>query len=168
VPYPALLVDLVGKAAHVTGAAAGIGRAIALRLAAEGAAVAVSDVDEARGLETVARIEAGRGRAAFTRANVAEEDDVRAMIAFTEEAFGGLDALVNSAGGAPGPHFPDAPLDHWRGWLDVNLAGVMLGTWYGIRASGSGAAARSSTTRRSLRSGLRRTRRPSTPPKRRS
>jgi NAD(P)-dependent dehydrogenase (short-subunit alcohol dehydrogenase family) len=124
---------LGGKVAHVTGAGAGIGRALALRLAAEGAAVAVSDIDEMGGRETVERVQAAGGRAAFVRADVAREEDVRSMIAFTEESHGGLDVLVNNAGGAPEPHFPAAPLDHWRRWLDVNLAGVMLGTWHGVR-----------------------------------
>jgi NAD(P)-dependent dehydrogenase (short-subunit alcohol dehydrogenase family) len=127
-------VDLAGKVAHVTGAAAGIGRAIAFRLTAEGAAAAVSDIDEAGAVATVARIEAEGGRAAFIRADVARDDDVRAMIAFTEEAFGGFDVLVNNAGGAPSPNFPDAPVEHWRRSLDVNLAGVMLGTWHAVRA----------------------------------
>jgi NAD(P)-dependent dehydrogenase (short-subunit alcohol dehydrogenase family) len=125
---------LAGRVAHVTGAAAGIGRAIAVRLAAEGAVVAVSDVDEAGGRETVRRIENAGGSSAFVRADVAGDDDVRGMIAFTERSFGGLDALVNNAGGAPGPHFPEAPPQHWRRWVDVNLHGVMLGTWHGVRA----------------------------------
>lgn len=126
--------ELAGRVAHVTGAASGIGRAIALRLAAEGTEVAVSDVDEVGGRETVERIESAGGSSAFVRADVARDDDVRAMIAFTEQSFGGLDVLVNNAGGAAGPHYPAAPLDHWRHWLDVNLHGVMLGTWHGVRA----------------------------------
>jgi NAD(P)-dependent dehydrogenase (short-subunit alcohol dehydrogenase family) len=127
-------VELVGKVAHVTGAGAGIGRVIALRLAGEGMAVVVSDVSLAGGRETVARIQADGGRAAFVRADVAEEEDVAAMVAFTEEAFGGLDVLVNNAGGASGPYFPDAELEHWLRWLRVNLVGVMLASWHGIRA----------------------------------
>ena len=134
--------DIRGKAAHVTGAGAGIGRAIALRLAAEGATVALSDIDEEGGRETVVRIEAAGGRAAFVRADVSREDDVCAFVAFTQEAFGGLDILVNNAGGAPEPHFPDAPTAHWLHQVGVNLLGVMLGTHYGIAAMrrGSGGA----------------------------
>ncbi len=134
--------DIGGKVAHVTGAGAGIGRAIALRLAAEGASVGVSDIDEEGGGETVARVESAGGRAAFLRADVAREDDVRDLVAFTQETFGALDILVNNAGGAPEPHFPDAATAHWLHQVAVNLLGVMLGTHYGIAAMrrGSGGA----------------------------
>ncbi len=113
-----------GKVAHVTGAAAGIGRAIALRLASEGASVAVSDVDEAGGAETVSRIDAAGGRALFLRVDVAVEGDVASAIRRTEDAFGGLDILVNNAGGAPEPYFPDAEPGHWLHQTAVNLLGV--------------------------------------------
>lgn len=141
--------QLEGKVAHVTGAAAGIGRAIALHLARVGAAVTVSDVDAAGGAETVARIEAAGGRAAFVRADVSVEEDVAAMIRDTEEALGGLDVLVNNAGGAPEPYFPEAEPAHWVRQVGVNLLGVMLGTWYGIsalRRRGGGAIVNISST----------------------
>jgi NAD(P)-dependent dehydrogenase (short-subunit alcohol dehydrogenase family) len=121
------------KVAVVTGAGAGIGRAIALRLAREGAAVVVSDVDERGGEETAQRVEAGGGRAAFVLADVAAEADVRAMVATAELRFGGLDVLVNNAGGAPEPYFPEADPEHWGRTLDVNLRGVMLGIQFGVR-----------------------------------
>jgi NAD(P)-dependent dehydrogenase (short-subunit alcohol dehydrogenase family) len=127
-------VKLPGKVAHVTGAGAGIGRAIALCLAREGAAVAVSDIDEAGGAETVSQIESNGGRAVFVHADVAEEEDIRRALARTEEVFGGLDVLVNNAGGAPEPHFPDAEPEHWLRQIGVNLLGVMLGTHYAIAA----------------------------------
>jgi NAD(P)-dependent dehydrogenase (short-subunit alcohol dehydrogenase family) len=141
--------QLEGKVAHVTGAAAGIGRAIALHLARVGAAVAVSDVDPAGGSETVKRIEAAGGRAAFFRSDVSVEEDVEAMIRGTEEALGGLDVLVNNAGGAPEPYFPEAEPAHWVRQVGVNLLGVMFGTWYGIgalRRRGGGAIVNVSST----------------------
>ena len=122
------------KVALVTGAGAGIGRAIALRLAREGAAVVVADLDERGGEETVRRIETGIGRAAFVLADVAAERDVRGMVAAAEQRFGGLDVLVNNAGGAPEPYFPEADPGHWGRTLDVNLRGVMLGIHFGVRA----------------------------------
>jgi NAD(P)-dependent dehydrogenase (short-subunit alcohol dehydrogenase family) len=90
----------------------------------------------------VRRIEAQGGRAACVRADVAVEADVRAMVAFAEQRFGGLDILVNNAGVAPEPYFPEAACEHWGRTLDVNLRGVMLGIQFGIQAMrkrGSGA-----------------------------
>lgn len=122
------------RVALITGAGAGIGRAIAVRLASEGAAVVVADIDEDGGTETVRQIETDGGRAAFTLANMAVEADVRAMVAFAEQSFGGLNILVNNAGIAPEPYFPDAEPEHWGRTLDVNLRGTMLGIQFGIQA----------------------------------
>lgn len=123
--------DLSGKVAIVTGGGWGIGRGTALRLAREGMAVVVSDVEDDEGLdgarETVQRIEHGGGRGAVFAANAADADDWRALVAFAEETFGGLDVLVNNAGGHRPPNFPDAPSERWGDVLDVNLRGVMLG-----------------------------------------
>lgn len=126
------VLDIQTRVALVTGA--GIGRAIAVRLAHEGAAVVVADIDEDGGAETVRQIEADGGCAAFVLADVAVEADVRAMVAFAEQRFGGLDILVNNAGGAPEPYFPNAEPEHWGRTLDVNLRGVMLGIQFGIWA----------------------------------
>ena len=122
------------KVALVTGAGAGIGRAIALRLAKEGTSVVVADVDEEGGAHTVRRIEEDAGRAAFVLADVAVEAGAREMVGFCERTFDGLDVLVNNAGGAPEPHFPEASPEHWMRTLDLNLRGVMLSVHFGIRA----------------------------------
>jgi NAD(P)-dependent dehydrogenase (short-subunit alcohol dehydrogenase family) len=128
-------VDIKGKVALVTGAASGIGRTTALRLAREGAAVVVDDIDEAGGRETVDQIEAAGGRAAFVHADVTIEADAQAMFAFTQETFGGLDILHNNAGILTDrPRFPDAEPERWARVLQVNLRGVILGTQYGIEA----------------------------------
>jgi 3-oxoacyl-[acyl-carrier protein] reductase len=116
---------LQSKTAIVTGAGTGIGRVIAKRLAQEGAAVVVADIDEGTGRETVREIEAAHGQAAFVRTDVSSEAEVSAMVRFAEATVGGLDILVNNAGIAPGPHFPEAPSDHWRRSLDVDLLGPM-------------------------------------------
>ena len=146
--------EIKGKVALVTGGGSGIGRATALRLAREGASVVVADIDEEGGRETVRQIEAlpGKGRAAFVRADpslrsgqapraafiradVTLEADVRAMMAFTEDTFGGLDILHNNAGILTGrPRFPDAEPGRWGRVLETNLGGVVLGTHYGVQA----------------------------------
>jgi NAD(P)-dependent dehydrogenase (short-subunit alcohol dehydrogenase family) len=136
-------VEIEGRVALVTGAgAAGTGRAIARALAARGAAVAVNDLDEDGGRETVKLVEAAGGKAAFVRADVTREDEIRAAIQFAADTFGGLDILVNNAGGTPRPHFPDAPVEHWSRTLDLNLRGPMLAIQHALpamRRRGAGA-----------------------------
>ena len=127
--------EIAGKVALVTGAGSGIGRASAVRLAAEGASVVVVDVDESHANDTVAQIEASGGTAASTRADVTSVHDARAMIEFAEETFGGLDILHNNAGIITGqPRYPDNEPEHWIRMLDVNLRGVILGTQFAMHA----------------------------------
>ena len=118
--------DLGGRVALVTGGGAGIGEAVALRLAAEGCAVVVADIDEPAAAATARRIAGGSGRALAVRADVALEADVAAMVAGAESTFDGLDLLVNNAGGAEDEPFPAAPSARWERTLDVNLRGTML------------------------------------------
>ncbi len=127
--------DIEGRVALVTGAGDGIGRAVALRLGREGAAVVVNDIDDQRGPETARQIEIAGGRAGFVHADVSLEPDVQTMITFAEDTFGGLDILVNNA--APSidpPFFPSADADRWRRTLDVCLLGVMFGIQHGLAA----------------------------------
>lgn len=126
--------NIGGSVAIVTGSAAGTGRAIALRLADDGAAVVVADVDPKGGKETVRSVEAGEGRAAFTRADVRVADDIEQMVVFAERTYGGLDILVNNAGDALEPAFPDATPERWGATLDLNLRGPMLATQIALEA----------------------------------
>ena len=87
-----------GKVALVTGAASGIGRETALRLAREGAAVVVADIQQESGDKVVAEIKEAGGRAIFFGLDVASEDAWAEAIARTESEFGGLNILVNNAG----------------------------------------------------------------------
>jgi NAD(P)-dependent dehydrogenase (short-subunit alcohol dehydrogenase family) len=123
--------ELTGKVAIVTGAGWGIGRGTALRLAREGAAVVATDVEADEGLEglreTVELVEREGGRALVVAADAADADDWRMVVAHAEASFGGVDVLVNNAGGHWPPSFPDAPAERWGRVLDVNLRGVMLG-----------------------------------------
>lgn len=88
---------LTGKAAIITGAAHGIGRATALRLAREGASVLVADIQDDLGHDTVRAIEAAGGIAHYVHADVGVHEDVRHMIERGVERFGRLDILVNNA-----------------------------------------------------------------------
>ncbi len=123
------------KVAIVTGAGSGIGRAIALRFAEEGASVLVSDVDEAGGRETVASIEAAGGTAVFVRADVASAEENERLVAQVVERYGGLDVAVNNAGiGGPSAPVGEYPLDGWRKVMGINLDGVFYGMRYQIPA----------------------------------
>jgi NAD(P)-dependent dehydrogenase (short-subunit alcohol dehydrogenase family) len=124
--------ELAGKVAVLTrSGGAGSGRAIAQRFARERAAVVVSDIDEAGCHETVRLIRWENGRAAFCRADVRSEEQVRKLIAFAEREFGGLEILVNNASA---PFHPDEPLEHWSETVQTDLLGTMYGTRIAIEA----------------------------------
>ena len=89
---------LAGKAALITGAGSGIGRAIARLFAAEGAGVLIAELNEEAGQAAVSEIEDAGGRASFLRTDVSREEDVKAAIAATVDGWGRLDLLVNNAG----------------------------------------------------------------------
>jgi NAD(P)-dependent dehydrogenase (short-subunit alcohol dehydrogenase family) len=127
-------VDIGGKTALVTGAGAGIGRTITLRLAAEAAAVVVAEIEEQDGTDAVDEIERAGGTASFIRTDVTNDDDVAAMVAHAERTFGGLDILVNNAGGFPYPVFPEAALEHWSRSLALNLRSAMVGIHFALPA----------------------------------
>jgi 3-oxoacyl-[acyl-carrier protein] reductase len=117
---------LTGKVAVVTGAGRGAGRAIALRLAREGAAVALlaRGVDQLRAV--AGEIEASGGQALVTTADVADAEAVERAIAATEARFGGLDALINNAGISLAAPSAGYPLENWHRVLDTNLTGAFV------------------------------------------
>jgi NAD(P)-dependent dehydrogenase (short-subunit alcohol dehydrogenase family) len=127
-------VDVAGKTALVTGAGTGIGRVIALRLACEGAAVVVNDVDEPTGIQTSADIAETGGKASFARADVTQDAELEAAVVHAERTFGGLDILINNAGGFPYPVFPEAPLEHWSRSFDLNLRSAMVAIHFAVPA----------------------------------
>ena len=90
--------SLENKTAIVTGAGSGIGRAIALLYAAEGANVVVSDIDEKGGNETLAGIKAKGGKAIFVKTDTAKPEDSKKLVEETIAAFGSLHIAVNNAG----------------------------------------------------------------------
>ncbi|MDJ0464475.1 glucose 1-dehydrogenase [Streptomyces sp. H27-C3] len=116
-----------GKTVLVTGAGSGLGRAIALAFAAEGAHVVASGRGATPLDETVALATEAGGSAIAITADVTRSEDVRALVSRTVEHFGGLDVAVNNAGvfrgGRPVAELPEAD---WRTLLDVNVTGVLL------------------------------------------
>jgi len=118
-------VSLENKVAIVTGAAGGIGLAIARRFVADGAKVVIADMDETRGEAVEAELKA-LGEVLFVHCNVAEKLDVRNLVAATLDAFGDIDILVNNAGIVVGADFLDLEEADFDRVLGVNLKGTFL------------------------------------------
>jgi NAD(P)-dependent dehydrogenase (short-subunit alcohol dehydrogenase family) len=114
------------KAAIVTGAGSGLGRAIAIRLASEGGAVVIADANEPHAIRVRDEIAASGGRATAVRADVTRPDEVEAMVAVALAAYRRLDVLVSNAGIGGMHPFLDETLEHWSRVLAVNLTGVFL------------------------------------------
>lgn len=121
------------KVAIVTGGSVGIGRAACLRLAAEGAAVAVTDIQDDAGNALVAEIEQAGGTARFWHLDVSNETEVRRVFSEVWEAFGGVDILVNNAG-ISGVDKPTHEIEEeeWDHVIDINVKGVFLCTKHAI------------------------------------
>jgi len=134
-------VRLVGKVAIVTGAAMGIGQGIAAVFAREGARTVIADVDADAGRATEDALRRRGHEATFVRADVADEAQVRALVAAAERTYGALHVLVNNAGIGVYTSVPDTSREQWERCLAVNLTGVFLCSKYAIpliKASGGG------------------------------
>jgi len=123
------------KIALLTGGASGIGRAIALLWAREGATVVLSDVDERGGEESAALVRATGAEALFVPADVSRPEDCERLVARTVAQYGRLDVACNNAGiGGPQALTADYPLDGWDRVIAINLSGVFYGMKYQIPA----------------------------------
>ena len=125
---------LNNKTALVTGGGSGIGRAAALKFAAEGATVIVTDFNDDTGQETVALITADGGKARFVHHDVTQEADWEAIMADILANEGQLDILLNNAGIIIMHALEDFPLEDFRRQNAVNIDGVFLGMKHGVRA----------------------------------
>jgi NAD(P)-dependent dehydrogenase (short-subunit alcohol dehydrogenase family) len=139
---------LSDKVCVITGSGAGIGRATALEMARRGARVVVSDIDDDTGRETLALVEVEGGEAVYAHCDVAEEDQLAALMAAAVDAFGGIDVLHNNAGTTDalleGPATVEslAP-EIWDRVMAVNLRGAWLAIKHAaphLRASTRGPA----------------------------
>ena len=127
---------LDGKVALITGAASGMGNLAARTFVREGARVVLADVTDDAGRTSVEEISASGGEADYVHADVSSDDDVRKMVQFAVERFGGLHVLYNNAGIFPADDgsVTDTPIDTWDRVMAINLKGVFLGCRYGIPA----------------------------------
>ena len=115
------------KVALITGAASGIGRATALKFAQKGSKVLVSDIAEGGGKETVNLIKEQGGEAVFFKANVANEEQVKALVQHTLYTYGRLDFAVNNAGvGTAFKPTHESATEDWNFVISVNLSGVFF------------------------------------------
>lgn len=120
------------RVAVITGAGSGIGRAMALRFASEGAHILAADLNEEAAAQTVAEVRAGGGHAEAFAVNVAEPAEVQAMVEQAQSSFGRLDILCNNAGIGSTTSVIDQEPDEWDRVMAVNVKSVFLGCKYAI------------------------------------
>ncbi|WP_072622266.1 3-oxoacyl-[acyl-carrier-protein] reductase [Spirulina major] len=126
---PESLQKLQGKVAIVTGASRGIGKAIALQLASEGAKVVINYARSSEAAEqVVAEIQAAGGEAIAAQADAAQADQIETLITQTKKDWGSLDILVNNAGITRDTLLLRMKLEDWQAVIDLNLTGVFLAT----------------------------------------
>jgi NAD(P)-dependent dehydrogenase (short-subunit alcohol dehydrogenase family) len=132
---------LQGKKALVTGAGTGIGKAIAVRFAREGAEVVVSDIRRETGEETARSIQKAAGAAHFVQADVAREGEVRRLVEEASQKMGGLQILVNNAGMETIKPVVELTEEEWDRLMNLNVKGVFFCCKHGvpvIQRSGGG------------------------------
>ncbi|HEV8489941.1 MAG TPA: SDR family NAD(P)-dependent oxidoreductase [Candidatus Limnocylindrales bacterium] len=130
-----------GRVAIVTGAGQGIGRAVAERFAADGAAVAVADLNADTAAEVASAIESGGGRAVAIRTDVTKPVDADHLATEAVARLGGIDVLVNNAGILRSTRAADVTPEEWHLVVDANLTGAFLcarAAYPALKASGRG------------------------------
>lgn len=123
---------LSNQTAIVTGAAAGIGEATAIRFAAEGARVVVVDLNAAGAASAVAKIKAQGGEAVAVTADISKENDARAISETAVRVFGGIDIVVNNAADFTTRGVEEATIEEWQRVLGVNVIGTAMVSKFAI------------------------------------
>lgn len=117
---------LKSRVALITGASGGIGRAISLRFAEEGAAVVLCDLDPKGAEKVLSEIKALKGNGMVIQADVSEEKDVKTMFRTITGSYNTLDILINNAGVCRNVSIPDIDHDEWDAFMKINLKSVFL------------------------------------------
>lgn len=123
---------LAGRVALVTGAARGIGRAIAEQLAEDGASITLADIDGVAGEDAARRIRRDGGQACFVLTDISQEAAVSEAVKHTKSAFGGLDILVNNAGLNLSYNATEMTSEQWDSGMAVDLKGAWLCCKYAL------------------------------------
>lgn len=127
--------SLENKVAIITGAGSGIGKAISLLYAREGAKIVVSDISDKAGNETVSEINSNGGKAIFVNADTSKSDNSKSLVEQAVKEFGQLNIAVNNAGiGGPLSPTGEYPIEGWDKVISINLSGVFYGMRYQIPA----------------------------------
>ena len=127
--------ELNNRTAIITGAGSGIGKAVALLMAGEGANIVVSDISDENGKEAVEELKQKGGKAIFVKADSSSPKDNEALVAAAVKEFGNLHIAVNNAGiGGPIGPTGEYPIEGWQKVIDINLSGVFYGMRYQIPA----------------------------------
>ena len=135
-----MIISHAGKVAFITGAGSGIGRGIALRLASDGASIAVVDLKLELAQETLALVNAQGGSGVALAADVRSREQVQAAVNDTVAQLGSLDLLVNNAGVVTMSSLADLTDDEWDFVVDVNLKGQFIAAQIASRVMPSGGA----------------------------
>lgn len=141
--------EFAGKTILVTGGGSGIGEAVAMQLGAEGANVAVADINLEAAERVAAAVTGAGGTAHATQCDVGNADEVKAMVDWTVETFGGLHGAFNNAGvGGPAGLAQDIDITEYHKLMDINLHSVFYGMKYeapAILKSGGGSIVNTSS-----------------------
>tara|TARA_R110001592_G_scaffold52511_14_gene160735 strand:- start:6673 stop:7497 length:825 start_codon:yes stop_codon:yes gene_type:complete len=116
-----------GKRIAITGAASGLGRALALRFAREGWSICIADIHMERAAEVANEVEKAGGSALVFECNISKAEDFQSLANYLEGEWGGVDILVNNAGISSSGTLQESSYEEWQRLLDINLMGVVRG-----------------------------------------